>query len=693
MAVDSKPVPRSTPRRPEIQALRALAVLAVVLFHFWPEDLHGGYVGVDVFFVISGFLITAHLLREVERTGTIALSQFWSRRARRLLPAALLVLAVSAIIVFAFVPIAHWRDFFFEIISSAFYFENWTLAANSVNYLAANNVATLSQHYWSLSVEEQFYVVWPLLIIGGVLLSRRAGFSSAKATLFVMLAVITVASFAYSIYLTATVPSAAYFVTPTRAWEFGVGGLLALAASRQGDTGKQSAAIRSVVSWIGLAMLAFTVVKFTSLTPFPSYTAALPVLGTALVLWAGSPVALMAPSRLFALRPVQFVGDISYSLYLWHWPIVTGAIYALGGPTNKYEKAVMLVGCFVLAWLTKRFVEDPVRRSGGFLARRRARSTLVASLAGMCVVLLLAASGIVIIQQRADAALATASAARTSPDVCFGAPAMVASRTCNNSSLHGTIVPDPGELTADTGPGFVCAPGTGQPFEVCHYGSSSPGAYKVALVGDSHSSMMMPALLSQLPALGWSLDTYIAKACVWGNMGADPRCDPRRSIQKTLESGKYDMVITASTRLAHESSYATYPADKPDPRVAGFSAAWEPVVKTGTKVVVIADNPALPQSAVDCLGSLTNSSQAARCAVPVSVGHADSDGAAIAARETPGVNLINLDRFYCTATTCPMVIGNVAVYYDPTHITATYSRSLGPYIGADLRRIAGTAKN
>src|SRR3954454_1977302 len=156
----------ATSVRPEIQALRAVAVGVVVVCHFWPHALPGGFVGVDVFFVISGFLITSHLLREVEKSGTISLPGFWARRARRILPAALVVLAFCAVATLAWVPQNHWDQFLAEIRASTFYVQNWQLAATATNYFAAaESVRSPVQHYWSLSAEEQFYLVWPLLIL------------------------------------------------------------------------------------------------------------------------------------------------------------------------------------------------------------------------------------------------------------------------------------------------------------------------------------------------------------------------------------------------------------------------------------------------------------------------------------------------------------------------------------------------
>jgi hypothetical protein len=197
---------------------------------------------------------------------------------------------------------------------------------------------------------------------------------------------------------------------------------------------------------------------------------------------------------------------------------------------------------------------------------------------------------------------------------------------------------------------------------------------------------MMPAILSQLPSLGWSLDTYLGSGCVWGNFEGSSRCANRASLQKTLEGAAYDVVIVTASRYAEGAGHRGHPASAADPRVAGYERAWAPVLARGTKVVVIADNPSPTQSALDCLDAATNASDAQGCTMTRSTAYRLSDAPARAAAQTPGVSTVDVSSSYCTATECPMVVGNVVVYYDSTHLTATYDRTLGPYLGAQLRR-------
>jgi peptidoglycan/LPS O-acetylase OafA/YrhL len=676
-------VVRASAVRPEIQALRAVAVLSVVLFHFWPLRFPGGYVGVDVFFVISGYLITGHLLRETERNGRVPLASFWARRARRLLPAAILVLLVSAVIVFAIVPLALRRQFLTEILSSAVYVENWTLAANAVDYFAVSNVPTVSQHYWSLSVEEQFYVIWPLLLGGASLLAIRLR-TTPRRFFGPAVAVVIGVSLIWSIVMTPTSP-AAYFVTQTRAWEFGLGALLAVGSDRLAAYG--GTRVRAALSVLGMVAIAAAVFGFGHATPFPGYAALLPTVGAAIVIWAGSPQGRLSPAVLYRLRPVQAIGDVSYSLYLWHWPLIIAAGYAVSGPVSTDGKLALFGASVGLAWLTKRYVEDPFRSSAGragFLARRSPRWSLLAALVAMLTIAVIVLSGFGAIGMRN--ALAQQAIAHAGSSVCVGAAALDPARTCDNTSLGEVIAPDPGVMNQDRGPGFACDAASGAPLPVCHFGSRSASALSVALVGDSHAAAMMPAILSQLPSLGWSLDTYLGSGCVWGNFEGSSHCANRANLQKILEGQAYDVVIVTASRYAEGAGHRGHPASAPDPRVAGYEAAWAPVLARGAKIVVIADNPSPTPSALDCLDAATGATEAQRCTMSRETAYRLSDAPARAAAQTPGVSTIDLSSHYCTATECPMVVGNVVVYYDSTHLTATYDSTLGPYLGAQLRR-------
>src|SRR3954454_13323763 len=239
-------VSASRERRPEIQALRAAAVLLVVAAHLWPSAIPGGFVGVDVFFAISGFLITSLLLREIDLTGRVSLSGFWARRARRILPAALVTVLFCSLATMIFVPLNRWQQFFGDMRASTEYVQNWHLAERAVDYFAADDLPSPVQHFWSLSAEEQLYLAWPVLMLWAIAVTRNRGARVQKRWLAIVIAAVTAVSLAYSIYATSANPAAAYFVTPTRAWEFGLGGLLTFLPSAE----RSPEVVRGALSWV-----------------------------------------------------------------------------------------------------------------------------------------------------------------------------------------------------------------------------------------------------------------------------------------------------------------------------------------------------------------------------------------------------------------------------------------------------------
>ncbi|HEY0700376.1 MAG TPA: acyltransferase, partial [Micromonospora sp.] len=311
--------------RGDIEGMRALAVILVLVGHAAPGLLPGGFVGVDVFFVISGFLITGLLVEELDRTGRISLAGFYARRARRLLPAAALVGLVSLLLAVLFLPKVRWADTGWDAVASALYAMNWRLAEQAVDYLAADNSASILQHYWSLAVEEQFYLLWPLLLVvfaGGW---RRPGHPRRRLRpmlLVAALVVVAVPSFVWSVVLTQTDPARAYFVSTTRLWELALGGGLALAGAR---LRRMPAPVAAGVAWASVAAILAAAALLAPDHAFPGYLALLPTLGAAAVIAGGLVPGGAGPERVLGLRPLRATGAVSYSLYLWHWPVLVAA--------------------------------------------------------------------------------------------------------------------------------------------------------------------------------------------------------------------------------------------------------------------------------------------------------------------------------------------------------------------------------
>ncbi len=678
--------------RAEITALRACAVLLVVLYHLWPGRLPGGYIGVDVFFVISGFLITSHLLRESDSTGTIDLARFWARRARRLLPAAYLVLATTAVAVAVWLPVMSWQQNFRQIIASTLYVQNWVLAADSVDYLAADEAPAAAQHYWTLSIEEQFYLVWPLLILAAVVWARRRSSSPTRATWWAI-GVPTVASLVFSLWITGANPSAAYFVTPARAWQFGAGGLLGLylAGRASGSTPlADRPAVLSLISWAGFAALAWCGFRYGATTPFPGTAALLPVAATVAIIAAAEPRNLASPAPLMRWRPVGFLGDISYSMYLWHWPPIVILPVILGRNLGFTERLLILLGTIAASAATKRWVEDPVRFTHRF-GMRRPLITLLATTVGAAVLV----SGSWVGRDAAVAAERTADAAaeavvESAPE-CFGAAAMDPMHPCSNPDLDGTMVPAPEAAGGDYPKKYEdCFTGiTGTDLNACEFGPvDDPDIPHVVLVGDSHARALLPAL-DELASQGKiSVTGQIKGSCSWTR---DPIKHPDQVRVDSCEAWKAKLEPwlveqAPSTDLIITTGYARFNSGTHEEQVASMQAAWKPLADLGVHIVAVRDNPRLAKDPLDCLARI-DTVEPESCASREKDVLDTFDAFQATAGTVPGSTLLDLTDFYCRDGTCPAVIGGVTVYRDISHLTVTYAKTLAPYVYRGLIEI------
>lgn len=641
--------------RAEIQGLRAIAVVSVVIFHVWPWVLPGGYVGVDVFFVISGYLITGLLLREIEATGRVSILQFYERRVRRLVPAATLVLlAVAAAI--PLLPEARWENTAIEIAASALYVENWRLAWLAVDYLGSEVPPSPVQHYWSLSIEEQFYIVWPLLMVAGAAIARRHG-APARTVLLAVLALVTAASFAASMIVTRNDPAGAYFVTHTRIWELGIGGLLAIARLPS-----PRPLVAEMLRWGGLSSILVAAVAFSGATAFPGHAALLPTLGCAAVILAGSASMRLSPMRLLESRPAQYIGDISYSAYLWHWPLIVFATVRIDGDMPLHVGLLLIALTILLADLTKRHLEDRFRRPGATPPLR----VVAAGAASIC------------------ACIAFAFA-------IYGSSAW---RPASNAVAAAGSYPGPAALVDGASVPQVDA---FMPLEVnswhdlpeayrskCHVGveaselnpclfGSNDSSVRVVLAGDSHAANWIPAFEQLAASENWSVQTHTKSGCpvlVESLRTAGRTYDECREwgerVLEMIETERPDMVVMAMSAGAR--------LDNPEADLGdALRRTWGRIEESGTRLVLIADTPRHKVEPAECIESDPD------CASPrAEVMRPDPMIAALEGLSTP--RLIDMNDALCTETQCPIVVGNVVVWRDTHHLTATYSRMLAPYL-------------
>jgi peptidoglycan/LPS O-acetylase OafA/YrhL len=676
--------------RLDIQVLRAFAVGTVVVYHLLPRELRGGFVGVDIFFAISGFLITTHLIEAAPRSLTDLLA-FWGRRIRRLLPASITVLLATTFASWLLLDPTRWGSAIQQIRAAVLYVLNWRLAADAVDYLKAGEAGTPVQHYWSLAVEEQFYIVWPILILllgllAAVLHTRR------RLVYAIGLGAVVALSLWWSIHDTSVDPRRAYFVTTTRIWELGLGGLLAVVAPGIERWLREHSRLRAPLAYVGwLAMIA-AVATYTGATPFPSWRAAVPVVGAVIVMAAD------APLDWYPVRMLQWLGDHSYSLYLWHWPLIQLVPLTHGDHRRgRLDDVVILALALVLAWATARWIERPVRTA----RRWRPLAPTYALGAGLMVVALVTNLGWRSDLHRHEQAL-QASIAALAHDPCLGAGYLDRKHHCE-ATFSATLVRSAAQY-ADDDTALHWRPGAGPrdcmssepdfPLVTCHTVIDAP-AKRIALVGNSHGLQWGPALDQIADKRHWRIDTYVAHYCpALLPEGADASragcAGWGARVVSTLAQQQPDLVVLSAKAAAGTLRAAGISETSPASVRTGFTRMLQHLAAAGLTVLVVRDIPnpsgesAAGRAPTSCL--LAHPDNPTACAQRRSRVVAQ-DAAVDAARAMHDRHIVTADLtdHFCDRQKCYSYLGGTAVFAGAAnHLTATMARTLAPYLLPDV---------
>ncbi|QOD92983.1 MULTISPECIES: acyltransferase family protein [Microcella] len=655
--------------RPEIQGLRAVAVALVFAYHLWPERLPGGFIGVDMFFVISGYLIIGHLVREIRDTGRIRLARFWERRARRILPLALVVLSVVAAATWFLSEGEDKVQYLEEIIASVFFVENWLLASNAVDYLRADYEPSPVQHFWSLAVEEQFYIFLPIVIALTALVMRRRG-RIGYGPIRVVLVVLFVVSFIASVMISSSAGSVAYFATPIRLWEFLAGGLLSMAVISIGP------ALRGLLAISGTALVVFSAFGITGESSFPGWIAALPVVGTLLIIASGSSTWF---ARLSSLRPVLWVGGISYGVYLWHWPLIhftPGQLDQIG----LAPKIVIVVLALALASATKIWVEDPVRFSRRLQpALRPSIKVASAALLSMSLVAGAAFAGVLSVQREQAELLDYLASVESNDFPCFGAQAADPGYDCS-AELDYPILPPLSTIRSDDANRAECWSGDSPAsLNVCSLGPMEGYERRAIALGDSFNAALISAYELAAEENNWRIDVASRRSCAWSNAGTTAARSEdclawNQLVTNYLDTGpQYDLILT--TAAGREPS---------DALVTGYREAWASATSaTGAHIVVIATPPKSRPDHVECLKDNRDDMNAS-CSITRADAFKGIDGISVAAQSAENVSLVDLSRVICPGDPCLPVVGNAIIFRNGGHITRTFATTLGPYLAAEL---------
>lgn len=669
--------------RPDIQGLRALAVLMVLVFHVFPSAYPGGYIGVDIFFVISGYLISSGLLKQQASEQGISLLGFYERRIRRLMPAATLVLVFGAIGTLLFLPQMRWLDTAYQLLASAFYVENWYLYAQSVDYLQADTPAGPFQHYWSLSIEEQFYIGWPMLVmLGGAFLAR--GSKASRVTIGGLFFLTFAVSLAASIIVTVKSQPMAYFMTWTRVWELALGGLAAVIGPRL----LVPYLLRIPLMWSSLAVIIVCGYIFTGASAFPGYIALFPTLATVILLLCGGGRGALTTDGLMSNAVSRYIGDISYSLYLWHWPLVVFALAMFGKDFSLLQGGSIIGLAIVFSALTKPFIEDVFRQrvEGGSIWR-------VIWLFIVCILLSLAAAAalylpakkaifqaenrIIVLDKYPGAAILMEVGAvvpELEPEDPVFIPELIRARN-SYPDIYTRKCHVP-RLEVDP---IAC--------EFLPPKGTSERDFTVMLVGDSHAGHWVPAIQTIAAERGWTLITHTKSSCAYlaAPLNGYPECTVwNEAVQRDMIMRKPDLVFTSMV-TNHAAAGAVGQPDNQERLARGLIGGLMPLLDMGTPVILMHGTPRMGVSITQCLAE--NEGNPAACSVSREKAMGHGGAVSIAAALEPRLSLVDLTDALCGPELCAPIVGNVVVYRDQHHITTAYMATLKPYLEAEIDAI------
>jgi peptidoglycan/LPS O-acetylase OafA/YrhL len=686
--------------RHDLDGLRGIAIALVAMFHVWFGRVSGG---VDVFLALSGFFFGGKVLRAA-LNPTLPLSPLPEliRLVRRLLPALVVALAGCAVLTVLIQPQTRWEAFADQSLASLGYYQNWLLAHTVADYLRAGEAVSPLQHIWSMSVQGQFYIAFLGLVFGLAYLLRHRLGSRLRAVFIVVLSALAVASFCYAIVAHADNQAAAYYDSFARAWELLLGTLAGALVSHI----RWPMWLRTVLATAALAAVLSCGALINGVREFPGPWALVPVSATVLFILAGAnrqtrPGAagrMPLPNRLLAAGPLVTLGAMAYSLYLWHWPLLIFWLSYTGHAHASFvEGAVVLLLSGGLAYLTSRHVEDPLRyraASAAAVVSRRVRLRRPTMALGSLVALLGVTLTVTSFSWREEVTLQRASGKELtglSPNDYPGARAVVTQTRVPQLKMRPTVLESRDDLPPSTRDGCI-SDFTNPAVINCTYGDRA-ATRTIALAGGSHAEHWLTALEELGHLHHFKVVTYLKMGCplstdevplIMGNNEAYPQCHDwvQQTIAKLI-TDRPDYVFTTSTRPWNVKPGDVMPA--------GYVGIWQTLSDNNIPVLAMRDTPWLvkdgkPFEPADCLAKGGN---ATSCGIKRSEVLSEHNPTLDVAGQFPLLKPLDMSDAICRADICRAVEGNVMIYHDAHHLSATYVRTLTPELGRQIAAATG----
>lgn len=648
--------------RPEIEGLRVIAAILVAVYHIWLNRVSGG---VDVFFVISGFLITTSIISTINRTGQL---QFWpyiSKLMKRLLPSVFFILAIVLLLSWFLLPDSILNKTIREVVASMFFYQNWQLAFSSTDYLDSSQMKSPVEHFWALSIQGQFYIIWFLLFSAILVLIKKYKLLKVKTLINSVLGILFISSFVYSIYLTNINQPWAYFITMTRVWEFALGSLLCINLSSL----KVHKTIALIIGWIGLIGLILTGIVFNVSEMFPGYVALWPMTCALFIVLSGTRDTKFGVKRFLGSPVMVKLGGISFGIYLWHWVLLEFYRYNVQDTPGFLVGALIIISSIVLSFLMTRFIEEPIRNSAinSFSFKRLG---IMASVNFLLIGSLLASSYFT--QQKLETAVFSVE----------NYPGALAKENSDSLPVQEPI-PAFSQVFMDVPESHIDGNNQGlesSELKIGEYGETENYDATIAVIGSSHSEHWLGAVLKATEGENYRVLSMTRSGTRFstGYLDTELKGIWNNNVLEYLKNSDVDLIISQATASDTDTQKIHKQMIDQQQRVKD---------EYGIEVLAIRD---VPRYSFNILESLeTHGLEKTAKKMNSEENQKDEGFWKQFESENESLHELDLTEYFKANGKFSPIIGNVIIYRDNRHLTNTYSESFGPVFKEKINEIVG----